>query len=406
MKTGVEEVVSFRGVLRAGEFFLPAGRREVAELTADLLDQGTRRRDKFALAAALERMGAELYFSAGSLHLTIHGRCLRPHLPEVMQIMAEILREPAFAEEEFEKAKKQLVSRLRRRMDHPQSRARNLLLNAIFPAGHPYWDEHLDEQVAEAESITLEEVKAFYQDSFGGAGFSMALAGDLPPEEQVSALFEKSFGDWRGGKPMPEIPPVGPTARTVRRFHMADRPNIEVFYGHAGMPRIGDADYLPLYLGNYILGNSALSSRLGVYIRDTLGLTYSISSSVSTSNLADGYWSLHLAVSPPDLQRAMEATEKLLQEYLQTGPTPAEIADAKKAVIGRFQVANGLNSSALARQLLRVEVEQLGLEYLDTYADRVRAVKDAQVREALQQYIRPDQLTIAMAGGFLEEKKS
>ncbi|MDQ7065723.1 MAG: pitrilysin family protein [candidate division KSB1 bacterium] len=401
LKTGVEKVVSIRGAIKAGEVFQPPEKRMVARITAELLDHGTRRRNKFELAEALEHMGAELSFNCGTFHLNIRGRFLSEHTENVFSLLGEILREPAFDEDEFHQVKKQLIASFKKKSDTSHSRAHNLLMQAIFPQGHPYWDLPFEELIRQIEQIQLDEVRQFYQQTYGGRSLRLAVVGDIS-EKQIEALAPGLFGDWDGGKSAPEVPRVPANDAVERAFRMQDKPNIDVYFGHAGVPRLGDADYIPLLIGNHILGDSPLSSRLGVQIRDTQGLTYSIYSFVSTSNLADGYWGIYMAVSPPDLQKAREAVVELVQQYLQEGPSEKEIQDARQTLIGKFKVINGLHSGALANQLLRVVIEELGIEYMDQYEDRIRSVTPEQVHEAVRRLIRPEHMSIAMAGGLPE----
>ena len=401
LKTAVEKVISIRAALKAGEVFLPPERRIVARITADLLDHGTQRRNQFELAEALEQMGAELSFSSGAFHLHVRGRFLREHTENVLALLSEILREPAFDEDEFQQVKKQWLANLQKKSDTPHFRAYNLLMQALFPTDHPYWEPAFEQQIEIIHQLELHDIRQFYNEVYGGATLRMALVGDLP-EDLIIQQTQKLFADWAGGSDAPEIPRTALNRAVERPFRMQDKPNIDVYFGQTGVPRLSDPDYVPFLIANHILGDSPLSSRLGLTVRDTLGLSYSIYSFISTSNLADGYWGIYMAVSPPDLQKALDAVRKLLQEYRNEGPTEKEIDSARQTLIGKFKVVNGLHSGALANQLLRVITEGLGVEYMDQYAQMIQDASNEQVREAIQHFIHPDKIAVAMAGGLPE----
>ena len=399
LETGVENVISLRGSIPAGDFFSPPEKKMVAKLTANLLDHGTKKRDKFKLAEALEEMGAELRFTAGTFDLTIKARFLTEHTERVLELVREILQEPAFTKTEFELVKQQLLAMLRKKMESTASQAHNLLMRQLFTPGHPYYNLPFEELIQQTEQIQLEDVEQFYREHYGGSHFIVSLAGDLQ-NTTLDRKIEALFGSWKGGKPVPAISPVQLGQHSEQHYPMKDKPNIDVYFGHGGMPRLSDSDYLAFYIGNHILGDNPLSSRLGVTIRDTMGLSYSISSFVSTSNLADGYFGIYMAVSPPDLARAKEAVFDLVRRYLEEGPSEKEVEDARRNIIGKFKVVNGLNSGALAGQLHYVQREGLGVHYMDEFEDRVASVSVDHVKEALRTYLHPERLAVAMAGGL------
>ncbi len=399
MRTGVEEVVSIRGVLKAGNYFSPRNRPMVARLTTEMLEYGTRRHDKFQLAELLDEVGAELSFSSGIFNVRTRGRFLKKDMARVFDLLAEMLRMPAFDEQEFEKVKQQEIAYWQKRLDSTAERVDNMLSRAIFPEHHPYWEPDLSTFVDLVKEVTIEDVRRFYQQSFGGRSLLLSVVGDVDVEP-VAELFRSHFADWQNGLEPPKIERLGVSEPQTLRFAMPDKPNIDLYFGHTGIPRLGDEDYLPFVIGNHILGDSPLSSRLGVEIRDTRGLTYSIYSFISTASDIDGMWGIYMAVSPPQLDESLQAIRDLLEEFLQKGVSEQEVNDEKLTMVGKFKVTSGLNTGALASRLIYVEDEKLGLEFLDRYAERVEAVTVDQVNAALRKYIHPEKMSVAMAGGL------
>ena len=399
MRTGVEDVVSIRGVLKAGNYFSPREKPMVARMTAEMLENGTREHNKFQLAELLDEVGAELSFSSGIFNLRMRGRFLKKDMARVFDLLAEMLRTPAFDEKEFEKVKQQEIAYWQKRLDSTAERVDNMLSRAIFPEHHPYWEHELSTFVDLVQDVSIEDIRRFYQHAYGGSSLLLSVVGDTDMED-VSELFRSRFGDWQHGLEAPKVPRLDVSRPHTLRYDMPGKANIDLYFGHTGVPRLGDEDYLPFVIGNHILGDSPLSSRLGVEIRDTRGLTYSIYSFISTASDIDGMWGIYMAVSPQNLDESVHAVRSLLDDFLKKGVSEKEVSDEKLTMTGKFKVTSGLNTGALASRLVFVEDENLGLDYLDTYAERVSAVTVEQVNSALRRYIRPENMSLAMAGGL------
>ena len=136
-KTGVKDVITFRGSLAAGDSFSPESNSIIADLTGNMLDKGTEKNDKFALAEKLENLGAELSFSVNTHSLNFRGKCLSKDIDEVVGLLAEQLRSPAFDQEEFEKLKVQREGSFKRSLEETSVRASEKADSMLFPLGHP-----------------------------------------------------------------------------------------------------------------------------------------------------------------------------------------------------------------------------------------------------------------------------
>jgi zinc protease len=405
LNTGVDQVVSIRGALRAGEVFNPAENYMIASLTAQMLSLGTQQLDKFAFAEKLERVGAQLSASANTFHVNLSGRCLQQDLLLVIDLMRQMLREPRFDAEEFDKLKTRQRTRLQRRLEDTDYQAYVELARQVFPATHPYWEPSTAELIKQTETATLDAVKKFHAENYGGGGLTFVFVGDLPMA-QMTELMISAFADWTGGKTLASVPRLAPDKIGERKVvTIKDKANVDITMGHASQVRPNDPDYFPLVIANRILGHSTLSSRLGLRIRDEEGLTYGVNSSLRTSNHADGVWKIDLSLSPQNIARGLELVRAEIERLVHEGVSEKEVADEKSAMIGSFKVHNGFNSAALASQILLSETEALGEDFMDDYAEKVNAATVDQVNAAIRKYIRPDNLHVAMAGSIDEDGK-
>jgi len=160
-----------------------------------------------------------------------------------------------------------------------------------------------------------------------------------------------------------------------------------------------DPAYLPLYVGNYVLGGN-FSARLMSVIRDEMGLTYGIRSSLSDVDaLHHGMWSVSVTLSQANLETGVEETMKQLREFVLRGISEDELAEKKTTLTGSFKV--GMSStSAIAGSLLRNAEKDRSPEYLDSFPDRIEALTVGDVNERIGQYLRPDSLHMAVAGSL------
>ncbi|HLN92637.1 MAG TPA: insulinase family protein, partial [Thermoanaerobaculia bacterium] len=159
-----------------------------------------------------------------------------------------------------------------------------------------------------------------------------------------------------------------------------------------------DPEYLPCVLANSALGQSSLTSRLGVRVRDTEGLTYGIHSGFTATHLA-GPFTVALTVKPESRDAAVAATLEEIRRFLTGGMTPKELADEKSAHAGRFKVDLGSNGG-LAHAIDAAVYYGLGIAYLDRFPSLVAAVTKEEADAAFGKRVDPDRFTIVSAGSF------
>src|SRR3954454_6203515 len=204
-KMGVEEVVTFRGSFPAGDSFAGTGNMAVPTLVGEMLDKGTTKQDKFAIAQKLDSIGAKISFSVSGVMLDFRGKCLRKDLPLVVSILGEELREPAFSEEEFAKLKKQISCDLQRAMESTDFRASQAFSESVFPVGHPNYSPPTREFIAAVQTATLEELKKFHADYYGPAQATLVAVGDIDVDGLKSAIAQ-AFEGWTGGREAGDFP--------------------------------------------------------------------------------------------------------------------------------------------------------------------------------------------------------
>ncbi len=394
-RTGVKDVITFSGSLPAGDVFAPQNNLAVPTLTGEMLDKGTSKQDKFAIAQKLDNIGAKIDFTVRGVMLEFEAKCLRKDLPVVVALLAEQLRTPAFSEEEFAKLKKQVAGELQRAMENTGFRASQAFAEIIFPVGHPNHEPPTAEFLAAVAAAKLEDVKKFHADYYGPAGATLVAVGDVDIAVLKDEL-AKAFAGWTSGIPAPPFPPAPPGERHERIISMADKPNVTVIMGQGTGLKYRDPDALALRVGNAALG-SGFTGRLMANVRDKEGLTYGIRSNVSNDSFSDGAWQITANFAPQLLEKGLASTNRELNAWYSAGLTPAELERVKSNLIGTFKVGLA-TTDGLAGALLAAVQRGYDVTWLDEYPKRVAAVTLAEVNGAIKKHLQPEKMTLIEAG--------
>ena len=389
--------VALNGIVLAGQMHAPAGKPAVPQLTAMMLNRGTRTATKEQIAAKLDAVGAQAEVSSGPHHATLTAGGLARDLPLMLETLADALRHPAFSEDELEKAKLEMQAGVLRAHDDTRLRAMDLATQRVFPEGHPYRAAGRDAMTASIEQTDTADLRAFHRERYVGAGTVVAIVGDVDPDAVV-AEFEKHFGRVEpGAKPVYDVPHTAVGEPSHEVITMPGKANLDLVYAHASGLARNDPDYDPALIANAVLGQSALTARLGKRIRDTEGLSYTMWSRFLMSDAIDGIWLTDIRLAPQNLPKAMQSAREVMNEYAQNGPTDAEIESQKSFFAGNFQVQLGTNAG-VASALATAEKYGFGPSYLDDYPERVRAVTREQVMAAMRKHMHPDRAVVIASG--------
>jgi zinc protease len=316
----------------------------------------------------------------------------------LLTALAEVLRTPTFPEDELEREKKRLVGSIRQQQDQTSIRAYERAMARIYPAAHPLHRLSGKERIARAEALNRADLEAFYSARYGAGSLVLVVVGDVDAESILNRL-EADFGDWAPGPESPvaaaAVPPASPGIEIVA---MPDKASADVVIAAPANLRRMDEDFLACSLANAALGQSSLTSRLGVRVRDTEGLTYGIHSSISATHVA-GPFAVSLTVKPESRDAAVDSALDEVGKFLREGMTDKELAEEKSSRIGRFKVDLGSNSG-IADALDAAIYYGFGVSYLDEFPAKVAAVTREQANAAFARRVRPDDFTIVSAGSF------
>jgi zinc protease len=403
-RTNVHDVVVLLGALPAGDAMAGSGNIAVPTLSGMMLDRGTKKLDKFAIAAKLEDVGAQLSFGVGTQSLEIRGKCLKKDLPLLLSLLSEELRTPAFSAAEFAKAKQQFIGSLRGQLQNSAGRAQEAFARAVFPAGHPNRPHTVEEFIAAAESATLEDVESFHAKYVGPRHMMLVLVGDVP-EAEAGREIAKDFAGWSGGEDYlePATPAAASEASEIK-VPLKEKPSTSVVLGQPTGLRYKDPDTLPLRVGTAVLGQGFTGRLMGT-VRDREGLTYFINAAVIDDTIADGAFSISASFAPSLLDKGVASTREVLKNWWQAGITDAELAARQQGMVGGYEV--GLSTSAgLAGFIVATIQRGYDLDWLDRYPQALKAVTREQVNRAIRTHLDPAKMVLIEAGSVADDAAS
>ena len=392
----VPQVVRWHGSIATNPN-LAEGEGVVQAVVASLLDKGTRKQDRFQLSDRLERRGARISVVSPGLRVEFSGRALSGDVPEVMALMAEIIREPLLDETEFNKVKGRIQASMQQARESTSMQAQSALCRRLFAPGHPSYTPTIEDILDELETLSIETVRAYYERHFGANDLVLVMAGDLDmamSEEAVTA----AFADWHQHKVQPtHLTVASPKEPGIEQIHMNEKPALDVRLGHALPIKRTGPHWLPLHVGVFALGGN-FSARLMKRVREEMGLTYGINARLSgMDGLTEGYFSTGMTLSIENLERGIEATLAVIREFIEEGCSSYEFEETKSTVAGSYQV--GLSTtSALAARLHWGKAHGFPLHIIDTFADDILQLSLDDVREAVSRWLQPGQLHTTIAG--------
>jgi zinc protease len=363
------------------------------DMAGQMLMRGTDNRTKAEIDQAVDFMGASLSSSSSGLF----GSCLTKHKEGLLDIMSDVLLNPAFPEEEFEKVKKQTLSGLALSKDDPNTIASNVGQVLRFGKEHPYGNIQTEQST---EKIALEVCKSYYEAYFRPNISYLVVVGDITVDEAKS-LAQKHFGSWTQAKvaetfyDMPQKPKEARVAFVPKEG--AVQSVIQINYPVDLQP--GTDEAIKAYVLNTLLGGY-FNSRLNLNLREGKGYTYGARSSLSPDELAGefrAYASVRNEVTDSSMMAFLEELNKIRTELV----TEDELQIVKNYITGSF--ARSLESSqTIARFALNTARYDLPQDYYTTYLEKVASVTREELLALAKKYVTPDEAYLLVVGNKKE----
>jgi zinc protease len=391
-------IIAIRFAFDGGSTQDPAGKEGLANLMTGLFDEGAGDLDSNAFQEQLDHAGAEMRFGAGRDNIYGSMRMLAERRDQAMELLRLAIEKPRFDAGPIDRIRSQIVSGIVSSQRDPETAAQYRWAEALY-GDHPYSrrDEGTEESLAK---ITADDLRAFHKANFARENLHVAVVGAIDAEtlrRELDRLFS-------GLPEKPELRPVGyvrpKLGQEVRVDYTLPQATLQLAY--PGIER-EEPEFYGALLMNHVLGGGSFSSRLFNEVREKRGLTYGISSTIVNHEHATA---LVIGTST----RADKAGETLavirdvVRRMAEEGPTEAELEAAKKYLIGSYAINNLDSSSSIAATLVELQIEDLGIDYIDRRAGLINAVTVEDAKAAARKLLQAEP-AILIVGGTAEGNK-
>lgn len=392
--------------LRMGDVKSLMNRSDAGDFVGQMLMRGTKNKTRLQIKDELDRLKAQGNVFGGSTSAGASMTTTRQNLPEVMKLMAELLKESTFPQAEFDQLKTETLAALENERSEPQSiafREMSIAFNK-YPKGDIRYAGTLDEDIAAVKAVTLEDVKSFYKDFYGTSAGELSIVGDFD-EKEIAPLATQLFGSWKSVKPYQRIASEHFDIPAVNKsFETPDKANALFFARLNIKMRDDNPDYAAFTLGNFIFGGGFLNSRLATRIRQKEGLSYGVGSNFNTGSLDEsGTFFANAIYAPQNVEKLEAAFKDEVQKLMATGFTADEVAQAKTGWLlnrKRNRGADGSLVGALANYLFINRT----LAWDEALDKKVESLTVEEINAAMKKYLNLEKISYFKAGDFAKGK--
>jgi len=394
-ETVMTPAVTISASFRAGSMFDPVDLPGLAYLTGRAIDRGTERRSASMMADELDERGVSLRVSSNRQALTVSCTCLTEDFDDVLTIVADIVRNPAFPPLEIEKRRSEALTILRQNEDNPAARAVDAVLELLYGWHHPYGRPPKGTVIG-VESVSRDDMVALHAARVRPAAMSLAVVGDVRPHHALERAMQ-AFDDWIAEPPAPATVPAPPPSRgrRTRVIAMPGKTQTDIAYGFTAIRRL-DPRYYAYWMMNNVLGEFGLGGRLADNIRERQGMAYYAFSTLDAT-AGEAPLLVRAGVDPANVDRALAAIDQEVAALAAAGPTETELAETRAYLIGSIPRLLETNQS-IAAFLQTSEEYGLGLDFDQRLPSLLGSVTRDEIHAAAADVLDPARAAIAVAG--------
>jgi len=385
-------MIAINFAFRAGAALDPEGKGGLADMVSSLLDEGAGKLDSQAFQTRLEDIAASLRFRAGRDTFRGNLRTLSKYRNDAFHLLRLALASPRFDAKPVARIRAQLMVGLKRDAEDPDSIAGRLWFKTVFP-DHPY-GRPVDGRIESIQAITTDDLKGFVSRRLARDNLVIGVVGDITADE-LAVRLDEMFGGLPAHAASAEVPEATPAAVGLTVVVDRDIPQSVVVFGQQAVKR-DHPDYYAAFVMNRVLGGGGFSSRLNIEVREKRGLAYSV---YSYLNPLDHVGLIMGAVATANA-RVAESLSVIRAEWkrmAEAGVAETELAAVKTYINGSFPLRLDSNRR-IARILVGIQLNRLGIDYLDRRSSLINAVTVGDIRRVAGRWLKEDRLTVVVVG--------
>lgn len=396
------DAVNANITLRYGTPSSLIGKSSIAQLTASMLDKGTKSMSRQAIQDKLDAIKARVGVFGGQSSLTFNIETTNQNLDQVLDLVGDIALNPAFSQEEFDKLKNEQIAGMEEQLSDPGSIANNRLniITNPYPKSDVRYVMTMKEEIEALKAVTLDDVKKFYKENYGASEATATVVGDFD-KEMTNQKLTKYFGNWKSPSKYERITdPYMPIKPVDENINTPDKANAMFF---ASLPlQINDShpDYAAMVIGNFMLGGGFLNSRLATRIRQKEGLSYGVGSWFQASSQDDsGNFGAYAIYAPENRDKVQKAFQEEITKVKTEGFTKEELDAARSGWI-QGQVVNRAQDRALLGKLannMRLDRDMMWDKALE---EKIMKLTVEDINKVMAKHMDPAKMIYVKAGDF------
>lgn len=363
----------------------------VSALLGSMLGNGTTTISKDAFNEEIDFLGARLGFGSQNGFAS----CLSKYSDRILELMADAAMNPLFTEEEFQKEKDKLIEGLKSNEKNVGAVAGRVGNALSYGENHPYGEFITEESI---NNITLDNVRAFYQQRFNSNNAYLVIVGDVDFSDMKKKV-KKTFGKWKKSIEVSStIPEPNPNAQYTQ-INFVDMPNAvqsNISVTNNVMLQMKDPDYHSVLIANKILGGG-FSSYLNMNLREEHGYTYGARSNVGTNKYGPSKFTAGATVRNMVTDSAVVQALKEINRIKTEDVSYEDLNNAKAKYVGDFVLALE-RPTTVARYALNIKRNNLPEDFYKTYLSKINAVTKEDVKRVANTYFKTENARVVVVG--------
>ena len=385
-------LIAIRFAFRGGATQDDKGKEGLAYFVSAMMDEGAADLDALAFQEKAQGLAMRMDFDASRDVMLGNLQTLTVNKDEVFDLARLALTKPRFDADAVERVRAQILAGLKFDEHDPETVA-SLAWDRLAFQGHPY-GRPIKGTLQSIAAISRDDLKSYVDRMFARDKLVISVVGDIDAAT-LGQVLDHIFGALPARSELSPVadanPPLGPTQEIIEM----DVPQSVAQFGHRGIAR-KDGDFIAAYVLNYIIGGGGFSSRLMEEVREKRGLAYSVHSNLYPYEHGAIFVG-SVATKNEEVGQSLEVIESELRRIAEQGPTAEELANAKSYLTGAYALRFE-SSSSIASQLLAIQIEDLGIDYVNRRNRLVEAVTLDDIKRVAKRLIEADRLITTIVG--------
>jgi zinc protease len=395
-------VVKARITLQVGSEPSLKNKATTMEMTASMLDRGSKNKTREQISDELAKLKSEININSDGQKIIVSLESTKENLKPALEILKEILREPVFPSNEFDKLKQEMLTDIDAQKSEPQALAFNVFgrLSNNYDASDFRYIGTYEEQASLVNKVSVDDVKKFYNDFYNSQNAIVVFVGDFDKQVVVDEM-TSALQNWSSNEKFAYAQNKYYDAPAkLEKINTPDKANATLAAGMNLDLKDDNADYPSLIMGNFVLGGGFLNSRLSTRIRQKEGLSYGVSSwLVAGERDSEGNFGSYAIYNPENGEKVMSAYHEEVDRLLKDGITAEELKDAKSGFL-QSRERNRSSDEYLLDRLTRWTIIDRTFKWDSEMETKINGLTTEQINASMRKWLKPDKLIFVQAGDF------